>query len=180
MNEMTMSMMTDELRNQIEEGKPYVMIVGGREHNVIVERIRFAYISGKVGINKVAMLISRPGRGETIVKVVHPQDERSSVWPGDELLHSEPCVVASSKGIHMKIDSVEIFEEPWRPYLPATAFKEDGSVDTDVLCKSIPAFDEYRVEGKGLVGSPAAWAPASETKKHIQLRVADEDSSSGQ
>jgi hypothetical protein len=168
-----------ELAANLRTGRPIVLIVSGREHNVLVQHVG-AHVIGRVALNKVAMLIDRPGRGGPVVKVVSPNDEKSAIGPGDELLHSEPCVVGSSPRIMVSIESIDIYEEPWRPFLPDSAFLADGSVDCDALCEAMPAFADYRVKGKGFVGSPEAWkqgAPPADG----ELRVAkDDESSSGQ
>lgn len=184
MMDLAMIRSAQELAANIPEGKPCVLIVGGREHNVIIERIGETYVIGRVALNKVVVLVNRPGRGGALAKVVNPQDEKSAVGPGDELIHSEPCVVGSHPRIRVKISSVDIFEEPFRPFLPYSALLTDGVVDPDVLCKAIPSFSRYRVEGKGFSESPAAWSnphpktpPAASQPRTLKLA---DDSSSGQ
>ena len=180
-----------ELKTKLVVGRPYVLIVGGREHNVLVEEVGEAYIFGRVALNRVVALIDRPGRGGAVVKVVAPQDEKSAVGLGDELVHSEPCVIGSKPGIRISIKSVEIFEDPWRPFLPESAFLCDGSVDPAALILAIPAFAEYYITGQGFSGSPAAWTkptPKFVTMEDVKiggtvkLTIADDadDSSSGQ
>ena len=148
--------------------KPCVLLVNGREHNVIIEKIGNHYIHGHVSQNKVVMLIDRPGRGGSVVKVVSSNDESAAVGPGDELIHSEPCVVSTKYKITIAIESVDIFEDPWRPFIPPSVFGEEGVANCEELCNAIPALKAYHVPGKGFVSSPEAWnrdALLSETNK---------------
>ena len=148
---------SNELSASLVIGKPCVLIVEGREHNIIVEKVSDVYVVGRVALNKFVVLVDRPGRG-TVVKLINPEEEMSAAGPGDELLLSEPCVVCSNPRIRVKIGSVDVFEDPWRPFLPNIALLPDGSINPDMLCEIIPEFSKYRVAGAGFSGSPEAWA----------------------
>ena len=169
-----------ELDLKTEAGRVYVLIINGREHNVYVESIGQHYLFGRVALNKVAMLIDRPGRGGVVAKVVLPQDEKTAIGPGDDLLHSAPCVVPSDKlNIRIKLEDISVVEDPWRPMLSNDVFNEDGNVNPSKLCEIMQDFKEYYVEGKGFVGSPALWATGVRSiKPNSPLKVVQlEDSS---
>ena len=162
-----------ELDSKTKSNRVYVLIINGREHNVYVESIGTYYLFGRVALNKVALLIDRPGRGGVISKVVAPQDEKTAIGPGDDLLHSVPCVVPSDKlNIRIKLEDISVVEDPWRPMLPNNVFEEDGNVNPSKLCEIIPDFKQYYVEGKGFVGSPVLWTQGVRAiKSNIPLKV---------
>ena len=149
-----------ELRQYLKENKAYVLIIGGKEYNVYIDKIGSHYLFGRVSQNKVALLIDRPGRGGTVTKIVDPQEEMSAVGPGDELIYSEPCVVPSQTlRIRVKLDDVSIIEDPWRPMVGDNVFTSNG-IDTNALCEAIPAFSAYKKSENGeFSSSPAAWTP---------------------
>lgn len=153
---------SEELIQLINTDRAYVLIINGREHNVYITGIGEHYVDGRVAQNKVVVLVNKPGRGVE-VKVVLPQDEKNSVGPGDELLHSAPCVVPSpTLGIRIKIDEISVIEDPWRPMLDDRAFLKDGTIDNKILCQIIPSLRNYFVEGKGFVASPSVWQPTGQ------------------
>jgi hypothetical protein len=149
-----------ELSEFTESKKVYVLIINGREHNVYITEIGEYYVKGRVAQNKLVMLVNRPGRGGVVVKVVLPQDEKNAVGPGDELLHSAPCVVPSPNlWIRIKLDDISVVEDPWRPMLDDSVFAKDGTINNQALCQIIPSLRNYFVEGKGFVASPSVWQP---------------------
>lgn len=161
-----------ELSDTIECKKSYVIIVNGREHNVYVEHIGKNYISGRVALNKIAILVDRPGVGMAVAKVVLPQDEKNAIGPGDDLIHSEPCVVPSlDLKICISIKDISVIEDPWRLMLPDCALNQDGGVDPEILVQAIPSFGQYFVKGKGFVASPGAWN--WDRKKELESVVAE-------
>jgi hypothetical protein len=168
-----------ELEQKTDTNKIYVLIINGREHNVYIESIGQYYLFGRVALNKVAVLIDRPGRGGATIKVVLPQDEKNAVGPGDDLIHSVPCVVPSCKfRIRIKLEDVSVIEDPWRPMLLDEVFNQDGSINEEKLCEALPEFKQYWVEGKGFVASPEVWTPTLKLMKPTKtIQLADEDSS---
>lgn len=148
----------NELAQTITPNKVYVLMVGSREHNIYIEHIGNFYISGRVAQNKVAVLVDRPGRGGAMIKIILPQDEKTVIGPGNELLHSEPCVVPSQTlRARFLIDDVSVIEDPWRPMIPDSVFLKNGEIDANELCLALPAFQQYNVKGKGFVGNPDVW-----------------------
>lgn len=164
----TAHLSSHELAGGLVIDRAYVLIIGGREYNVYIEEIGGFYIFGRVAQNKVVVLIDRPGRGGAAAKVVSPQEEKGAVGPGDELLHSEPCVVPS-KNLHIriKLESIDIVEDPWRPLLRDDVFSS-GIVNPEALCKAIPAFKPYYVDGVGFSGSPDAWLQNSSSGCRVE------------
>jgi hypothetical protein len=156
-----------ELRENTKVGRAYVFLIHGREHNVFVETVGNYYFIGRVALNKVVMLINKLTVGKTIVKVVDQSDEQTAVGPGEELVHSEPCVIPSKTlVIRVKIEDVSIAEDPWRPLLGDAAFDKDGSVIPEELCNMIPAFKSYYVKGVGFAENPEVWSkPKEKTMK---------------
>lgn len=180
-----------ELSDTIECKKSYVIIVNGREHNVYVEHIGQNYISGRVALNKIAILIDRSCLGIVVAKVVLPHDEKNAIGPGDDLIHSEPCVVPSlNLKICISIKDISVIEDPWRPMLPDDAISQDGSVDAEILVQRIPSFGQYFVEGRGFVISPEVWnwdrkkelesvvAETLNVKKFLKIHTKSDESSS--
>jgi hypothetical protein len=153
----------NELNENIKCGRAYVVLINGREHNMLVEKVGSYFLLGRVALNKVVMLINKLTVGKTIVKVVDQSEEQTAVGPGEELVHSEPCVIASKTlGIRVKLDDISIVEDPWRPLLGDSAFNEDGSVIPEELCNMIPAFKSYYVKGVGFAENPAVWSKPKE------------------
>lgn len=153
------------LQDSTPENAAYVLLIEGREHNVFVEKITDIYVVGRVALNKTVMLVSQPAKHRTIAKLVD-QNASGAVGPGEELLMSEECVTPSKTlKIRVRISSVDIIEDPWRPLLPSEAVGVDDIVEPKALCDAMPAFKSHYVEGQGFVCSPAAWEKAVPSKK---------------
>ena len=150
-----------ELSGEMETSRAYVLLVNGREHNVFVESIGSNYFVGRVALNKTVALVSCQAKGIVEARLVDSVGHES-VGPGEDLLLSEECVTPSKTlKIRVRIDQVDIVEDPWRPMLDDKFVTKDGSgreiVDPDSLCLAMPAFKAHYMEGKGFVASPAAW-----------------------
>ena len=160
------SLALDVLKSDIVLDKAYVLLIGGREHNVCVTSIGAGYIFGRVAINKVLLLIDRKGSGNSIAKVVLPQDEKSAVGPGDELFHSVPVVTASPFKIRLKVDAIDIIEDPWRTFLSDEIVSQDGKIlDEEKLLDALPSLSGYYVKDRGFVRNPDVWlAPKVELR----------------
>jgi len=136
--------MSEEFKRQVLIEKAYLMFVNGREHNVFVDDIGVFYVGGKIALHKIVMLVDRPGRGGASIRIVSPNEESHAIAPGEELLHSEPCVVPSTNlNLQIKMDKIDLVEDQWRPVLTARTFDMDGLVIPSVLCDIIPSFRKY-------------------------------------
>jgi hypothetical protein len=169
------------MTNHTPTNAAYVMFIDGGQHNVFVESFSDNYIIGKVALNKMVMLVSKPGKKTTFAKLVD-SGARGDIAPGEELLMTEECVTPS-KTLHIRVktSSVSIIEDPWRTLLPSEAVGDDGFIDPKALCAAMPAFKEYYVEGRGFVCSPAAWEKPTVSKDggtqdvHFQMVDAKKD-----
>lgn len=168
-----------EFASEIEAGRAYVLLINGREHNVRVDKVGGHYLFGVVALNKVLLLIDRKGAGKAIVKVVMPQDEKTAVGPGDELFHSVPVVVPSdSLKIRVKLDSIDVVEDPWRTFIGNDIVNAKGElVDEDKLLETLPALSGYYVKGRGFVRNPDVWA-TPQVQPTVGLKLVDDNSSS--
>lgn len=140
-----------ELRESVLPNRAYVFIIGGKEHNVLVDSVGYHYVVGRASVNRAVMLIDRPGRGEPIVRIAVIGEEEKAIKPGESLIHSEQCVMATRCKIVIRCKKIEIVEEPWRLLLKPSSFAGDGTVIPSALCEDIPAFSKYCKDG--------VWAP---------------------
>ena len=174
------SLLGDELRKDIDKGRPYVLLINGREHNVCITQVGFGYVSGFVAINKVLLLIDKKVSGSTVAKVVLPQDEQSAIGPGDELFHSVPVVTASHDlKIKVRIEAIDVFETPWRTFLDDKTVSKDGQIlDEGLLLAAMPSLSNYYVKGRGFFRNPDVWSNhAVQSLSELKL-TGDEESSS--
>jgi len=164
--ENTLKCPSSELRNNIVTNKAYIIIIDGKEFNVYIENVGDYYITGRVAMNKVVMLVDRPGRGGTVVKLVSAQEEAQAIGPGDCLLHSEHCVVAS-KTLKMviRINSVDAIEDHWRNLLTDDVF-DDEKINPEKLCKTMPVFQEY-LDDTSLTERPILFNKTKDSKNHL-------------
>jgi len=148
--------MANEMRDRVPIDKAYLMFVNGREHNIFVQDVGTYYVTGKIALHKIAMLVNRPGRGGVSIRLVSPNEESHSIAPGEELLHSEPCIVPSKDlNLNIRIEKIDLVEDQWRPVLfdqeidkqgyplEPVLFDKIGQIVPSALCEIIPAFKPY-------------------------------------
>jgi hypothetical protein len=148
-----------ELGADIVPGRAYLLMIGGREHNVCISSVGPRYIFGHVAINKTLLLIDKKGAGNSVARLVLPQDEKGAIAPGDELFHSLPVVTRSeSLKIRVRLDAIDVVEDHWRPFLDNETVSPEGKViDDERLLATLPALASYYVKGRGFVRNPDVW-----------------------
>ena len=158
--------MDHELREGIIINRAYLLMCGGREHNVYITSVGEGYIFGFVAINKTLLLIDKKNASNAVVKVVSPREEQSALDSGDELIHSIPVVTVSDcLKIMVKIDSVDIIEDPWRTFLDPSVVSSSGVIINEKeLLRILPKLSGYFVEGKGFVSNPDVWVGLCEPR----------------
>jgi len=159
-----MSTMGAELKGSLELGKAYVMVIGGREHNVCVSDVTDNYVFGDVAHNKTLLLIEKKGSGKGIALIVRTGDEKTAVAPGDDLFFSASVVTPATPrlGIRVKTGSIDIVENPWRPFVPANLVASSGQIlDEAALVGIISPLSSFYVKGRGFTQNPDVWPDGS-------------------
>ena len=156
--------------------RAYVLLINGREHNVYITSIGSNYIFGFVAINKLFLLIDKKNTAYLDTAVVLPQDENSVVGKFDELLLAIPIVTVSPNlKIRVKIDKIDIIEDPWRPLVDHLMISPDGKIiDYTLLINAIPSLRQYYVKehmGGRFVRNPDVWLQTEPAQLSIQTNI---------
>lgn len=159
-----MNTIGSELKGSLEIGKAYVVVIGGREHNVCVADVTDDYVFGYVAHNKTLLLIDKKGSGRAIAMIVRAGDEKTAVTPGDDLFFSTSVVTPAAPmlKIRVKTASIDIVEDPWRPFVPADLAAPSGQILNEAaLVGIIPSLSGFYAKGHGFARNPDVWSAGS-------------------
>lgn len=162
----------------IQIGKPIIITIDGREHNIVVTKIGKHYLHGYVAANRVAFLYSEEKNLNLRALIVSDGDFRAITnVPSNKLIANAPCILGLPElKMCAKIQDIKLFEYPWRPFVDGIAVDKDGVViDAEVVNDAIPMFANHYLGNGKFVETPNAW-PKAESTSYLKI-VENEESS---